>query len=271
MPPRKSIPASQKASLRARKRLYPNTSQKDLCNWFQAEYNHTLSSGLISDILSSKYNHLDDDLPALRNLKRQRRENWPELENALYDWIVRVEGQISISAEIVRCKAEQFWYTMYPSMEKPTFSNGWLHRFQARRTVKWHEQHGEAGGVPKQAEQEMVMTRHALSAYSLKDQFNCDETALFWKQTPSRSLSTQQLPGQKKEKARISALFCCNADGSEKLDPWFIGTAKNPHAFRAAGINIRNFNLVWRSNQKAWMTTQIFIEFLHWFDRKMTG
>ncbi|OJJ88102.1 uncharacterized protein ASPGLDRAFT_43224 [Aspergillus glaucus CBS 516.65] len=160
---------------------------------------------------------------------------------------------------------------MYPSMEKPTFSNGWLHRFQARRTVKWHEQHGEAGGVPKQAEQEMVTIRQALSAYSLRDQFNCDETALFWKQTPSRSLSTRQLPGWKKEKARISALFCCNADGSEKLDPWFIGTAKNPHAFRAAGINIRNFNLVWRSNQKAWMTTQIFVEFLHWFDRKMTG
>ena len=101
-----------------------------------------------------------------------------------------MEGQISISAEIVQCKAEQFWDTMYPSMEKPTFSNGWLHWFQAWRTVKWHEQHGEAGGVPKQAEQEMVTIRQALSAYSLKGQFNCDETALFWKQTPSQSLST---------------------------------------------------------------------------------
>jgi len=232
---------------------------------------HTLSSGLISDILSSKYNHLDVDLPPLRDLKRQRRENWPELENALNDWITRVEGQIPISAKILRCKAEQFWDIMYPSMEKPTFSNGWLHRFQARRTVKWYEQHGEAGDVPKQAEQEMVMIKQALSAYSLKDQFNCDETALLWKQTPSRSLWTRQLPGRKKERARISALFCCNADGSEKLDPWFIGTAKNPHAFRAAGINIRNFNLVWQSNQKAWVTTQIFIEFLRWFDRKMTG
>lgn len=156
-------------------------------------------------------------------------------------------------------------------MEKPTFSNGWLHRFQARRTIKWREQHGEAGGVPEQAEQEMVMIRQALGAYSLKDQFNCDETALLWKQTPVRSLSTRQLPGRRKEKARISALFCCNADVTEKLEPWFIGTARNPHAFRAAGINIRDFNLIWRSNQKAWMTTQIFIEFLRWFDVKMNG
>ena len=271
MPPRKSIPASQKASLRARKRLYPNTSQKELREWFKAEYNHTLSSGLISDILSSKYSHLDDDAPPPRDLKRQRRENWPELENALYEWITRVEGQIPISAEIIQHKAEHFWAIIYPAMEKPTFSNGWLHQFQSWRSIRWYEQHGEAGDVPKQAEQEMVMIQQALSAYSLKDQFNCDETALLWKQTPARSLSTQQLPGRKKEKARLSALFCCNADGSEKLEPWFIGNARNPHAFRAAGINIRNFNLFWRSNSKAWMTTQIFIEFILWFDSRMTG
>ena len=112
------------------------------------------------------------------------------------------------------------------------------------------------------------MIRQALSAYSPKDQFNCDETALLWEQIPTRSLTAQQLPGQKKEKARIFALFCCNADASEKLDPWFIGNARTPHAFRAAGVNIQNFNLVWRSNQKAWMTTQLFIEFLRWFDKK---
>lgn len=193
--PRKPILTSQKASLRAHKRLYPNASQKDLCEWFQAEYNHSLSSGLISDILSSKYSHLDEDSSFPRDLKRQRRENWPELENALYEWIKQVEGQVSISSEIIWHKAQFFWDKIYPGMEKPTFSNGWLHWFQARRNIKWHEQHGEAGDVPKQAEQEMVMIQQAMSAYSLKDQFNCDETALLWKQTPIQSLSTQQLPG----------------------------------------------------------------------------
>ena len=69
MPPWKSIPASQKASLQAQKHLYPNTSQKELWEWFKAEYNHTLSSGLISDILSSKYSHLDDDAPTPQDLK----------------------------------------------------------------------------------------------------------------------------------------------------------------------------------------------------------
>jgi hypothetical protein len=129
MPQRKSIPTSQKAALRARKRLYPNATQKDLREWFKDTYDHTLSSGLISDILSRKYNYLDADSLPSRDAKRQRRENWPELENALFEWIIRVEGQIPISAEIIRQKAQSFWEKIYPGQEMPTFSNGWLHNF----------------------------------------------------------------------------------------------------------------------------------------------
>jgi hypothetical protein len=85
MPQRKSIPTSQKAALRARKRLYPNATQKDLREWFKDTYDHTLSSGLISDILSRKYDYLDADSLPTRDAKRQRHENWLELENALFE------------------------------------------------------------------------------------------------------------------------------------------------------------------------------------------
>ena len=114
MSQRKSIPVSQKAALRAHKRLYPSATQKQLCEWFKATYDHTLSSGLISDILSPKYSHLDtDSLPSRdsrdsRDSKRQRREHWPELEEALFEWILCVEEQIPISAEVIRQKAQFF-------------------------------------------------------------------------------------------------------------------------------------------------------------------
>jgi hypothetical protein len=78
--------------LRAQKRIHPNATQKDLRKWFQETYDHTLSSGLISDILSRKYDYLDADSLPTRDAKRQRRENWPELENALFKWIIRVES-----------------------------------------------------------------------------------------------------------------------------------------------------------------------------------
>jgi len=42
--------------------------------------------------------------------------------------------------------------------------------------------------------------RQTLSAYSRKDQFNCDEMALLWKQTAARSLSTRQPWSEKRIK-----------------------------------------------------------------------
>jgi hypothetical protein len=49
------------------------------------------------------------------------------------------------------------------------------------------------------------------------DIYNMDETGLFWKVMPSRGLSSQSLPGIKKEKARITLVLCANASGSDRL------------------------------------------------------
>ena len=126
----------------------------------------------------------------------------------------------------------------------PVFSNGWLHSFQSCWAIKANVLH-EEGSVQKQTEEEMIAIRQVLNAYSPCNIFNCDETALYWKMIPDQSLTTQHLPGRKKEKARITAHFCCNADGTEKLPIWFIGTAKRPQAFQAAGIHIENLDLIW--------------------------
>ena len=80
-----------------------------------------------------------------------------------------------------------------------------------------------------------------------------------------------QTPGSKHEKARITANFCCNVDGSHKLPPWFIGKAAKPRCFGSASINIRNFNAIWRHNKKGWMTGRIFKNYLLWFDQRMLG
>jgi hypothetical protein len=64
----------------------------------------------------------------------------------------------------------------------------------------------------------------------------------------------------------------CNADGSEKLPIWFIGKAAQPRCFKADRIkDLRALGGVWRYNQKAWMNSVIFKEFLLDFDRKMEG
>jgi hypothetical protein len=49
-----------------------------------------------------------------------------------------------------------------------------------------------------------------------------DETALNYKASLETSLSLKLIPGGKINKKRITASFCCNADGSQKMNPWFI-------------------------------------------------
>jgi hypothetical protein len=273
MPRRETISIEQKKALRAFKASNQHLSNLALKDWFEATYQQVIARSSVSEILSARYQHLDQDVRRPPTQKRYRQEHWPHLESALYEWVQRAEGKIPISGEIIQKKAAFFWQNMgiYKDQAMPSFSNGWLQKFQARRSIKERVLHGEEGSVSIDAGKAMIAIRQTLASYEYRDIFNCDETGLFWKLIPDRSLSTRSLPGRKKEKARISLHFCCNADGSEKLQIWAIGNAKKPRAFRAAGINIENLNITWRANQKAWMTTVIMEEWLRWFDSKMRG
>jgi hypothetical protein len=265
---------SQKITLRTQRRHHPLHSYKQLANWFYEAYDHRLSQSTISEILSSRYLHLDTatDLSDHQcNAKRIRIARWPDLEKALLNWIKLAENHIPITQEVIREKARFFWsqIPLYEGVEMPAFSNGWLAGFQHRESIRNRLQYGDDRSTPELASEAMIPIRQALESYSPRDIFNCDETGLFWKRIPDRSLSTRSLPGSKKEKARITALFCTHSDGSEKLKPWFIGTAKNPRAFTTTGININNLNIRWKSNSKAWMTSEIFEDWLRWFDASM--
>ena len=97
---------------------------------------------------------------------------------------------------------------------------------------------------------------------------NMDETGLFFRQLPDKSLSTSDhTKGTKKSKGRLTVVLTCNADGSDKLRPLVIGKSKKPRCFN-------NFNhklyVDYAFNTKAWMTSSVFTEWLTSFNRKMT-
>lgn len=84
---RMAILLDQKAALRTKKRECPSSSQKDLKIWFQEQFNYSPLSSTITEILSDKYLYLDNlstsSSSFKRLIKRQRRENWLELEEAI--------------------------------------------------------------------------------------------------------------------------------------------------------------------------------------------
>ena len=76
--------------------------------------------------------------------------------------------------------------------------------------------------------------------YCLDQVFNCDETGLYYKLLPEKSLVThleKSADGRKSERVTINA--CSNITGTIKLPLLFIGKSKNPRCFK----NINHDNL----------------------------
>ena len=102
--------------------------------------------------------------------------------------------------------------------------------------------------------------RQTLKDYSPEDIFNCDETGLFWKMKPSRTISNGQVSGTKQSKDRVMVLLTCNVTGTEKLAPLFIHKYENPRAIK--NINKKTLPVDYYWNQKSWMQVSIWNEYI---------
>src|ERR1700759_2862797 len=108
MPRRTAITTRQKGALRDYRRTSPTATHQQLQQWFLNTFGRSIANSSISEILSSRYVHLDPPIARPPDSKRYRAESWPDLEQALYDWILRAEGQITITGDIIKQKAQFF-------------------------------------------------------------------------------------------------------------------------------------------------------------------
>jgi hypothetical protein len=258
---------------------YGKREHKDAIKWFEQKFGRVLTTSTVSDYLGWKFAHLDGQELSKHNLSSQRTRipEYKELEEALAEWQLRYDRHPdsgSITGDLLVLKAKEFWEKLpfYSGKETPKFSNGWLEGFKKRYGIKERRRHGEGASaqVDDESENTMEEIREQVEEYGPENTYNMDESGYYWKMKPDRSLSTFEAKGTKKAKARITVNFCVNATGSDKLPPWFIGTAKRPNCFRAERLTeLEPLGAVWRSNKSAWMTHHIMKEWLKWFDTRM--
>jgi DDE superfamily endonuclease len=140
-------------------------------------------------------------------------------------------------------------------------SSGWLANFKKRNLLKSFKKRGEAGSAPideiPKFQQEL---QEILKEYELKNIFNCDETALYYRLEPNKSLAHFAISGNKRPKERISIMLTCNAIGNEKLPLLVIHKYQNPRALQGIAKNTLPVWYYW--NKKAWMQRSIFKHFL---------
>jgi DDE superfamily endonuclease/Fission yeast centromere protein N-terminal domain/Tc5 transposase DNA-binding domain len=252
---------------------------RDAIHWFKEKFGRSLSTSTMSDYLGAKWAYLDtEELSKYeRTLTRLREPEYKELEEALAEWQLRYDRHPdsgSTTGELLRIKATELWgkLPVYSGQPCPSWSNGWLAGFKKRYNLKERRRHGEGASAQIDEESEAIMAeiRRVGREYGPENTYNMDESGFFWKLKPDRSLSSFEAHGTKKQKARITANFCCNAAGTDKLPIWFIGTAKRPNCFRTENLTeIDHLGAVWRHNKSAWMTHHIMKEWLRWFENLM--
>jgi hypothetical protein len=199
--------------------------------------------------------------PAKR--KTFKKAEYPKLEK-LASWFVKLRNRhVPVSSEFLAANAKQL-YRKYYGNGNFNASRGWIANFRKRNGIRTLKICGEKLSADQSAvepfinELDQVIKNQYLE---LSQIYNADESGLFWKLLPDRTLVTSNektVPGRKTSKERIIFLTCCNADGSHRLKLLVIRKGKNPRAFKKFVLPVN-----YKATAKAWMTAATFKAWFH--------
>uniref|UniRef100_A0A8C8RVB4 HTH CENPB-type domain-containing protein n=1 Tax=Pelusios castaneus TaxID=367368 RepID=A0A8C8RVB4_9SAUR len=199
--------------------------------------------------------------------KRVRYSAKPDVDKALSTWFVQERAKgTPLSGPILQAQATKFGTLM--GDETYQASKGFISRFKTRHGISQVSISGESQSANETAANEFpakLKTIIETENYNEEQMYNCDETALFAKLFPDKTLAlkyeTQKTAGFKKIKDRVPLLFCTNKTGSHKLTPLLIGRFNNPRCFKH--LNKAKLPVIYSSSKNAWMTRSIFEEWFH--------
>ncbi|XP_070619108.1 tigger transposable element-derived protein 1-like [Erythrolamprus reginae] len=239
------------------------------------------NKSMISTILKQKEVLMASKPAKGVSIMSKRRSNInDEMEKLLLIWLrdKQLAGD-SVSGSVIREKARVLYEDLVRNMPGTSeedivegsfkASRGWLEKFKIRSGLHSVVRHGEAVSLDPKCAEEFVATFAELihaEGYVAQQIFNCDETGLFWKKMPRRTFITAEetkMPGHKPMKDRLTLALCANASGDCKLKPLLVYHSETPRAFKAHRVTKETLPVLWRSNPKAEVTRNIFVEWVN--------
>lgn len=242
-------------------------SRKQMC------LDYGVGETTVRDILKKKdklvnFASMSDNASAMKQRKTMKSSTFEELDSALAEWLAQVRNEgTPINGPIIAAKAKTF-FDLLGLQGNFDASSGWLTRFKQRHGIREIGLHGEKLSGDQQA---AVDFQHEFEEFVLKEDlsfeqiYNADESGLFWKCLPTRTLafeSERQAAGHKSSKERITIMSCSNATGGHKLRLLVIGKSKKPRSFK--GTRAENLPVDYFNQKKGWMDQKIFQE---WFEK----
>lgn len=258
---RKTLTLSQK--LEILRDLENGASNSAICK------SYNLSKSTVSTILKNKDNIRSARCSNISKLKRIRKSQRPDVDQALLKWFsIQRSQNMPLTGSILQTKAEEL-AKLCPGNENFVCSKGWIDRFKSRHNITAGKVHGEAASVSMESVTNwLTSTWPEISrGYSEDDIFNGDETGLFFKMTPDKTLKFkgEKCSGGKQSKERITVWVCANMSGKEKRRLLIIGKSKSPRCFK----NCSSLPVDYRANKKAWVTGEIFETLLRDWDHEL--
>ena len=176
-----------------------------------------------------------------------------------------------ISGLLLMAKSLQLHPIVFPNDTSPSSlkaETGWLKRFKDRHGIRALSIQGESLSA---VTEDIDCFKDRLSkimeekCLTLNQVFNCDETGLYWKLMPDKTLVSsreKETKGLKKNlKIRVTLTACANANGSIKLPLVLIHKSARPRCFKH--IDIRDRPVHYYALKSSWMDSTIFTKWFH--------
>jgi Tc5 transposase DNA-binding domain/DDE superfamily endonuclease len=241
-----------------RQKIDHKFSLQQLSQWAQNEFNlpNHPAKNTLSNLISKHRDQFMTISAQDQNLRRTRTVSCPQVEEALVLWMLQMQQKrVNLSRDIIKEKGRRFLVDLGFPENHLKFSDTWMDLFQKRNGFRAHRSHGESGAAnlnDPNVQARIAEIHREVSAYALRDRYNMDETALFYKMPPNTTIARGPIEGHKKDKTRFTIAFTCNADGTDRFKPSFIGHAAKPRCFnKKTG---RELGFLYFHNKNAWMT-----------------
>ncbi|XP_053402914.1 tigger transposable element-derived protein 6-like [Mercenaria mercenaria] len=204
------------------------------------------------------------NLPLKKYVTKMNKLNYGVSMNdnqVLVDWAKEVQIR---DLSIIQEKARRFALELGYSDLKA--ADGWLRKWTGRYSVKKFEISGESAGVRiEDVGGFKARIQEFIGDYDMKDEFSCDETGLYYRALPDKTLSVRgsSTKGTKVSKERITVMFTCSTVG-EKLEPLVIRKFETPRCYK------KKLGVKYVANKKAWMNNQVFKTWIEELNSKGT-
>lgn len=184
----------------------------------------------LSNILKNKsviQKNVEDEHLSIKR-KRLRTCLFEDIDEAMLKWVRAARSKnLPVSGVLLKQKAKEFADSL--GHEDFEASTGWLDKFKNRHNIVGKTLCGESADANLGERDKWInnVLPRLIEKYDANDIFNADETGLFFKCLPNKTLAfkNEKCFGGKQSKERITVLVGSNMTGIEKLKLLVIGKA----------------------------------------------